>query len=361
MIGDLSAVMPAIGSALGISKYESRIELPPTEKAVVMVVDGLGYDLLLEHYELAPYLCSLVADPLLVGVPSTTATSLTSLATGVPPGQHGLVGYTMRVPETGSRLNALSWDQQVDPESWQPYRPVLSEVNDFGVHSVGINLSKFAGSGLTQCISNGVRFVGADTPWERTEAALAFLDSTDRGVAYTYEPWLDNAGHGAGTDSKKWRETLRAIDSDLRAFRAQLSNDTLLVITADHGMVDVPEKDHFDIDAVPELRENVTLIAGEARFRHIYTRPNTAEQVKAVWQETLGEMATVLTRGEAIALNWFGDVRDEVLDRIGDVLAAANDTYALFSSVDFPREKSMVGFHGSITDTERRIPFLVDG
>lgn len=361
MIGDLTAVMPAIGSALGISKYESKINLPTTKKAVVMVVDGLGYDLLLEHYELAPYLSSLIADPLLVGVPSTTATSLTSLATGVAPGEHGLVGYTMRVPETGVRLNALSWDQRVEPSSWQPYRPVLAEVNDFGVQSVGINLSKFAGSGLTHCIARGVEFVGADTPWERTEATLAFLDNADQGLAYTYEPWLDNAGHGSGTDSRKWRETLRAIDADLRAFRDQLSSDTLLVITADHGMVDVPEENHVDIDAVPALREHVTLIAGEARFRHIYTRPEATEVVKATWQSVLGEMATVVTRDEAISLNWFGNVRDEVLERIGDVLAAANGTYAMFSSVDFPREMSMVGFHGSITDAERRIPFLVDG
>lgn len=360
MIGDLIHMMPSVAAALGDSSFDTTLDLPKAPRAVVLVIDGLGYEQLVNHYELAPYLSSLIADPLYAGVPSTTATSLTSLATGQSPGQHGLVGYTMRVPGTVQRINALTWDQDVDAVTWQPYSPVLAQIRDRGVSSVGINLAKFEGSGLTQCTQRGVDYVAADTPWDRTEAAVAFFDRVDRGLIYTYEPWLDNKGHGYGIDSDQWREALSGIDRDMRTLRDQLDDQTLLIITADHGMVDIAEDNRFDIDSVPQLRNHVVLIAGEARFRHIYTESGFEHDVADTWEEILGEKAMIKTREEVIGLNWFGEVRDEVRERIGDVVVAAVGDFAMFSSKDFPREMSMTGFHGSVSDAERRIPFLVD-
>src|SRR5690349_15262702 len=104
-----------------------------------MLVDGLGHDLLAEHRAQAPYLHSMlgsVPGQATCGVPSTTATSLTSLGTALTPGQHGLVGFTSRVPETGALLNALFWDQPVDPLEWQPNPTAFARL-EVGCHSSG--------------------------------------------------------------------------------------------------------------------------------------------------------------------------------------------------------------------------------
>jgi hypothetical protein len=103
----------------------------------------------------------------------------------------------------------------------------------------------------------------------------------------------------------------------------------------------------------------VTLLGGEARFRHVYCHAGAADDVAAAWSSVLGPWATVLTREAAVARGWFGEVDAAVRPRLGDVVAAAHDSWALFSSVDFRYETTLVGLHGSLTQREMNIPLLV--
>jgi len=116
----LADVLPAVSLALGATPATDAVatlDLPPAPAYVVFLVDGLGADLLAAHAHVAPYLSSLLTPEAVAtaGVPSTTATSLTSLGTGLVPGAHGVVGFTSRVPGSDRLLNALFWDKDVDP------------------------------------------------------------------------------------------------------------------------------------------------------------------------------------------------------------------------------------------------------
>lgn len=361
MIGSLPDVFPSVGASVGVDGWSATLDLPEARAVVVLLIDGLGYENLAAHAELAPYLAGLLNGPALeCGVPSTTATSLTSLGTGLPPGQHGVVGYTCRIPGTGRRLNALHWDRGVEPEVWQPHRTVLERLRDGGVNAVVVNAARFVDSGLTRCSQRGVPYIGADQPWERLDAILDVVEQPGKHVVYAYESALDHTGHQHGCGSAAWRTVLSAIDAEVRRLRDELPDDTTLVVTADHGMIDVPVEDRFDLDTVPTLRDDVVMIAGEARLRHVYTLDGAAASVAQRWAGHLGERASVVTREEAEAAGWFGIVDPAVRPRIGDVLVAARDDFAVFSGVDAPQEFQMVGFHGSITAVERRIPWLVD-
>jgi hypothetical protein len=132
------------------------------------------------------------------------------------------------------------------------------------------------------------------------------------------------------------------------------------VIVADHGMVDAPADHRVDLDEDSAYRDGVVLIGGEARFRHVYCAAGAVDDVAACWRGLLQDRALVLTRDQAIARGWFGDVGAAVLPRLGDVVAAACGDWGLFSSVDFPYEMRLVGLHGSLTEAEMRIPLLVD-
>ena len=99
--------------------------LPVSPDELIEDFGGTGFkDILLKLEEKAevPLQASLLGDarPLTVGVPSTTVTSLGSLGTGLPPGQHGMVGYTSRVPSTGEILNALTWESDLVARAYQP-------------------------------------------------------------------------------------------------------------------------------------------------------------------------------------------------------------------------------------------------
>lgn len=357
----LGDVLPAVARALGVSVgfHEPSLLLPPAPAYVVMLVDGLGHELLAEHRVQAPYLHSLLGEPpATCGVPSTTATSLTSLGTALTPGQHGLVGFTSRVPETGALLNSLYWDQPVDPLEWQPNATAFSRLEAVGVHTCVVSKREFATSGLTRCGQRGAEYVGADDVAERVAGAVAGA-ARRPSVTYVYDGDLDWHGHRAGVDSQRWRAQLRDIDEDVQELRDELPEEVRLLVVADHGMVDSSPASQVDLDAHPELRDGVTLLGGEARFRHVYCRGGAVAEVAATWRELLAGRATVLTRDEAIARGWFGAVDPGVRLRLGDLVVAAHDDWAMMSSKDFAYEMTLIGLHGSLTSREMHIPILV--
>jgi len=168
----LADVLPAVGRALGVrmeAEEPPDLGLPEARHYVVLLVDGLGSELLASHADDAPFLSGLLEGslPATAGVPSTTATSLTSLGTGTPPGSHGVLGYTTRIPGTTSVLNALRWSKDVDPTVWQAQPTAFSRLAAAGVHTTVVNKREFEGSGLTVASCRGAVFVGVDRPGER--------------------------------------------------------------------------------------------------------------------------------------------------------------------------------------------------
>jgi len=356
----LGDVLPAVATALGVDVgfHATTLELPPARRYVVFLVDGLGHRLLAAHADHAPYLHALLQEPGIAGVPSTTATSLTSLGTALTPGQHGLVGYTSRIPGTDRLLNALMWDKQVDPLEWQPNDTAFARLRAAGVSTTVVSKREFVDSGLTLCGQRGAEFVGGDRVGERIAGAVA-ASADDPSVTYVYDGDLDWTGHRYGVDSPQWRAQLAAIDAGAEQLREALDPGVRLVLVADHGMVDSPADSRTDVDKHLELRDGVRLLGGEARFRHLYCASGAVDDVMATWRAHLGGDADVLSRDEAIERGWFGPVVPQVRPRLGDVVVAARGDHAVVSTADFPYENMLVGLHGSLTAVEMEIPILV--
>ncbi len=365
----LSDVVPAVGSAIGVKHRPDAdpfgdvhvLALPDAPAYVVFLVDGLGARLLERHAEAAPYLSSLLAtsQPGTCGVPSTTATSLSSLGTALPPGAHGLVGFTSRIPGTDRLLNALSWDKNVDPKEWQPHATAFSGLRLNGASVTVINKREFRGSGLTVAAHRGAEFVGADRVGERIAAAVAASQERPS-LTYLYDGDLDWTGHRYGVASAQWLQQLVMVDAEAEQLRESLPRAVRLLVVTDHGMIDSPARSRVDIDRELQLRDGLVLMGGEARFRHLYCRGGAVADVVDTWRAVLAGRADVLTRDEALARGWFGAVEAPVLPRIGDVVVACRGDLAVVSTVDFAYEASLIGLHGSLTADEMLIPLLVD-
>lgn len=358
----LGDVVPAVGAALGlpIPEAPTGLVLPEAPAYVVFLVDGLGARLLERYAHAAPFLAGLLAEqaPATAGVPSTTATSLTSLGTGLPPGTHGLVGFTSRVPGTDRLLNALFWDKEVDPLAWQPHDTAFTRLRALGASVTVVNKREFRGSGLTVAAHRGADYLGADKVGERLAAAVA-TSAEPCSLTYLYDGDLDWTGHRYGVASSPWLQQLSMIDAEAEQLRETLPPSVRLLVVADHGMVDSPVSSRIDVDERTELRDGVALLGGEARFRHLYCQRGAVEDVVATWTESLGERALVLSREQAIARGWFGPVDPSVRPRLGDVLVACQGDTAILSSADFPYEATLVGLHGSLTPDEMLIPLLL--
>jgi hypothetical protein len=352
--------VPAVAAALGHPLDPVGLTLPEAPSYVVFLVDGLGARQLERYAHAAPFLAAqLTARSIATaGVPSTTATSLTSFGTGLTPGTHGVVGFTSRVPGTDKLLNALLWDKDVDPLEWQPHPTAFSRLRRAGATVTVVNKREFARSGLTVAAHRGAEYVGADKVGERIAAAVAA--SAERGsLTYLYDADLDWTGHRYGVSSRQWLQQLAMIDAEAEQLRETLPSDVRLLVVADHGMVDSAAESRLDVDEQPELRAGVALLGGEARFRHLYCHRGAVADVAATWSAVLGGRADVLTRDEAIARGWFGPVSPAVLPRLGDVIVACRDEAAVLSTADFPYEASLVGLHGSLTPEEMLIPLVV--
>lgn len=357
----LPDVVPSAVAAHGVAGWRNVLDLPPARAYVVLLVDGLGWNLLRRHREEAPYLTELAdrSEAITAGVPTTTATSLTGLGTGLPPGAHGVVGFTSRIPGTDRLLDALKWDPKVDPRQWQTHETAFARAVAAGVGVSVVGKRMFRRSGLTTAGLRGAPYVGADTPGERISAVVSAAREP-RSLTYVYDSELDTTGHRAGCQSWAWRYQLATVDTVAHMLQQALPDGTALVVTGDHGMVDVAMEDRFDVDEEKALLEGVSVFGGEARFRHLYCESGQVDAVARRWRDRLGDRALVVSRDDAVERGWFGQVDPAVRPRLGDVMVACTGDLAVVSSERFPHEATLVGLHGSLTADEMLVPLLVD-
>ena len=259
---------------------------------------------------------------------------------------------------TDGLLNALTWDSQVDPVRYQPHPTVFERAKAARVAVSVVSKRQFRETGLTLAGLRGPRFRGADSLGERVAAIAEELAGPGPRLVYTYDGDLDFTGHRQGCESAAWRYQLVQLDRFAEQIYDELPSRTALVVTADHGMIDVPLTSRIDVDDKPELREGVELIAGEARFRHVYVKPGALADVRALWQYAVGERAIVAARDEAIAEGWFGAVEARVVDRIGDLLVVSRDLFAVEIRSVFPVEAKLIGLHGGFSEDELLVPLL---
>ena len=353
----LAAVLPGIAAALGRPTSLPAVELPSADRICVVIVDGLGRQLLADNAADAPFLAGLPQSVLQVGCPATTATSMASFGTGLEPGRHGLVGYQVMDPDRGVLLNELRWDPEVDPLLWQPNQTVFEHLVSFGLNCSSIGNPEFAGSGLTEAALRGAQFIGIAKLHERVDAVVATLRKP--GLTYLYWGDVDGAGHLHGVQSRNWRRALREIDEAVKRLARLLPTGTLLLVTGDHGMIDVPHHLRVDLADRPDLQPGIAVLGGEPRFAQVYCTTEAGPDVARRLAAAFGDRAWVRTREDAIAQGWFGSVDGRVVGRIGDVIVAGDEPFAFVDSRKAtPSELKLIGQHGSLTDAEQMVPLL---
>jgi hypothetical protein len=356
-LADLSR---SVLASAGLKDEDNVLGLPPAQRVCLLVIDGLGWELLRAHRSAAPFLAGLMETGcwLAAGFPATTVTSLSSLGTGRPPGQHGLLGYQVLVPGTGRLLNGLRWDKQVDPLAWQPGPTIFERAAAAGISPLRIANGAYEKTGLSAASMRGADYWPARTLGALVGRAARALAAAPRALAMVYSGDLDSTGHEWGCSSADWRYQLGHVDLLAQQLAAALPGGTALHITADHGMIDVPPGQRTDADVQTELRAGVAVLGGEPRARHVYAEPGAAADVLATWTEVLADRALVRSRDQAIEAGWFGPVDPRVADRIGDVVAAMAGNHGVIASKAEPNESALIGMHGSLAASDQRVPLL---
>jgi hypothetical protein len=203
-----------------------------------------------------------------------------------------------------------------------------------------------------------MRFLAAETSEDlaaRTTEALAVAEPA---LVYTYFGGIDRAGHISGYGSDEQLGQLAIADQVAGTIARLMPAGSAFYITADHGMLSIPADRRIDADRTPELLEGVAALGGEGRARYVYAVDGAAADVLTAWRELLGDRAWVLAREEAVEAGWFGPVAAWAYPRIGDVVVACREDWAIVATVRQPLESTLQGMHGSLTRAELAVPLL---
>jgi hypothetical protein len=332
-----------------------------------MLVDGMGWNQLREYDRYAPFLSSLSGRSLTAGFPTTTAASVNSLGTGAPPGEHGITGYTTRANGLNEPANWLTWrgaqsgrdlTDEFSPELTQPHTTAFERAELAGINATVVSSPRFRDSGMTRAALRGGQFVSAFTAAD-TATLVAHATRTRPGLIYCYIADLDLIGHVHGCRSEAWLAQLELVDRGIQLLADRLPSGTRLLVTADHGMLDVPTHAKVDYDSTARLSEGIELLAGEPRTRYLHVAPGQLDDVRERWASVLGDRVALVTRDEAIARGWFGPiVTDPARERIGDLIAVATSDLAVIRGTVESRSSKLIGHHGALTDAELLVPLL---
>lgn len=351
---DAERIDPAISRSLA--------EFPHPRSLVLVVIDGLGLENLRARAAHARELSGMSTRRLSTVIPSTTGAALTSLLTGRLPGSHGLIGYRIRHPEAGLVTTLSEWDGIRQPREWQRATPLFERARELGLRSVAIGRPAHATGGLTEAILRGADYLPGPTIEDRCAIASRLLRDAEPALVYLYIDELDRAAHRDGWQSDAWLRRLEQVDAALGALRRTLPSDTAMVVTADHGIVDVPADQRVLLDPATDALSTVAEIGGEPRFRSLYlTSGSDPEAVSHEVQQLLRKRAWVGTRDAAIDGGWFGPVAPGVAERLGDVLVVARGQSAFLLPSDSAQAQAMVGHHGGLSDAERGVPLIWGG
>lgn len=365
---DLSEVFQ---DALGLPESESisaGLEViaelvPPIRSLVIIAVDGLGTANLKARAGHAQTLASLPMRRITTVAPTTTSAALTTLTTGRLPAEHGLIGYQIMHPEFGLLSSLRDWDHIDNVRDWQHAEPLFGLAAALGASPYAFGRPAHAGSGFTRAILTGAEVVPGEKIQDRMMAARRQLETGEPTLAYVYVDELDRAGHGYGWQSDQWTRRLEQLDEAIADFLTGLPADVGVVLTADHGMVDVQRTQHVVFDLTDPLFADVEAFGGEPRFRSFYLRSGAdPHDFSKTLADLEGKRAWIATRDELFASGVFGtNITPGVVERVGDVVLAARGQVAYYCTTDDPQSFDMVGQHGSLTDEEQGIPLVLGG
>jgi predicted AlkP superfamily pyrophosphatase or phosphodiesterase len=355
----LSHLTNSIFNSLSTPLTTDYLNLGQGEKReCIILIDGMGQDALDMYGDEFIIFSQLTSRAKLVAnFPSTTATSLSTLGTGVLPGVHGMLGYTVRVPRSNNRLlNALKWDERVDPVMWQKVPTLFERAVTAGIGVTHVAAKRYEGSGFTQAALRGAKYVGANGIDEMATAVANALKPQPSFV-YTYLNTLDSAGHNDGVGSDKWLTALQQVADLITKIISSVPEGTRVWITSDHGMVNATQQSVLGQDN--QLLANVTLIGGEPRARHIYIKAGAQDETVLQWREFYKDQVQIFSKADAIGANLFGEVvTEDAIDRMGDLIAIPNNDLILVDPARVREETGMVGHHGGVTELEINIPLL---
>jgi predicted AlkP superfamily pyrophosphatase or phosphodiesterase len=349
-------------SLLAVQRKPNPLNLKSAKRIVCVLVDGLGAENVLERAGHAPWLAAHLSAGAIThcGFPSTTSANIASFATGLMPGEHGLVGHQVFDRHFDEKINLLTgWNERTDPGVWQPHRTVSEQAVDAGVAAYVIGHEEYRLTGYTKATMRKAEYLAAESMSDRFDAARRVLSTPGESITYLYIPELDKYGHRNGWQSQGWANLLEELDAQLAKFANTLPKDCGLIVTADHGMMDSQPEQRIYIDDYVEQGGLLEWFGGDTRVAYLYLKDKSAAGSMIERLQGQASLYQAVLTEDAIAANWFGAVGEMAAQRLPEVMLLARSNLTLFHSV-YSKKRSieMTAHHGGLSSAELRVPLV---
>jgi Type I phosphodiesterase / nucleotide pyrophosphatase len=351
-------------SALGsVTGHSNRLGFNSASRAVVILVDGLGSENLRAAAGHAPFLNEALKASKSINTvfPSTTASAITSFGVGANPSVHGILGYSVFDRSAGVVRNLLTgWNERFDPKDFQLQPSVATQAISQGVKAFAVGPGEYAQSGFTALNMSGAEYIAAKSFDDRINATLTIARSKSRSITYLYFPELDSTAHASGANSTEWLRKVEDLDAAVRSLIASLPDQVGVILTADHGIVDVPRESQILLDEL--VLPDLIAVTGDPRNSFLYFEPGTdVYQAKINLESQVGDRCIVATSSELKQAGWLTmTVANEQFlpDLFLISVGVAACYHRMFAK---PQSLKMIGQHGGISQAELSVPLLKFG
>ena len=338
----------------------SDLGFKPRNKVLVVFIDGLGFQNLKSAAGHAPFLSSQAAKGqiLQAAFPSTTSVNITSFATGLKPGEHGIIGHVVRDSYFGQSINLLNgWNEDTDPTKWQPSQTISELALTRGVMTNVISAAEYRDTGFTKATMRAARFHEATDLEDRFRVALDLIKTNEKSINYLYVQELDQLGHVRGWETPEWSNLLEKLNGLVESLSRALPADAGLVVTADHGMLDTTDSKRIEL---ADLLDScgVEFVGGDTRSMYLYLEKAQSHQVALQALEG-SRFFSAHHIDQLVQAGMYGEVGERAHARLPDLVLLAKGSNTLYHErFSKPRSYRMVAHHGGLTAQELQIPLI---
>lgn len=377
--GGIVNLMQSIGVACGadpvLPDYPQCPALPAAKLAearsiVLVVIDGLGAELLRSSAAEFPNLARHVVGELSSVFPSTTASAVGTFMSGLAPQQSALTGWRMHLEEIAQTLAILPLAPRCEPPKF-PAAELPQRLFDhpsffsrLSRPSIVFSPRAIAGSPFNAWHSEGAERIAYATAGEMF-AGLAERLRAPGPRRYFYAYWgdYDTVAHRAGCSSEAALKTLADFDAAFGTFLAAVAgSDAWILASADHGFIDAPKEHLIALDEHPDIVGLLERpLCGERRVAYAYVAPENRAAFARLTRERFGHALAVHGSSELVAAGWYGHgaANPRLHARVGDFVLVMKEDWTIVDWLPGEKRFDMIGVHGGLSAAEMCVPLIV--